>query len=286
MGLCLGALELNAWHQGTRWQPQDINILLDQSSPTRTALKKLWEEFKFVIQYGGIFIGAVALAAAVAQIKTVAKLISDFIVARGPIYLLSSTITQVESSVGSLSKEVDRLSNFEPTMREMAEKIEETFAQIANLQRLTVSERTENSPEETPPTNGRAASPPPPSEEPNWERLRELWNNNGERLDKVIEAIPDKRRRGRFQRMPRTNYPAIINALADEKLISEAARTASLDLHSTFMSYKPRNRKIPDSVVASKEVLDAMLAVELAVSNKDDELPSSPPVDSGTLVPA
>ena len=63
--------------------------------------------------------------------------------------------------------------------------------------------------------------------------------------------------------MPRTNYPAIINGLADERLISEAARDASLKLHSTFMSYRPRNKKISDQVVASLVVFDSMLEKEL-----------------------
>ena len=105
----------------------------------------------------------------------------------------------------------------------------------------------------------------------NWERLRELWNANGARLDEVIERIPAKRLRTKFARMPKTSYPAIINALADAKFISEAARKASLDLNTTFMSYKPRNRKIPDAAVGAIELLDKQLAQEIGGYLPDDD---------------
>lgn len=277
-GIAAIAGEVYYWHSGIRWRPEDINILIASDSPTRALAYRVWEDIKFLIQYGALFIGAVAFAVAVTHIKTVARLISDFIVARGPIYALGSTITQVETSVAVLSRDVDRLSALEPKINQMAEKIEETFAQIANLQRQAVSQRTEAATDEeaSPARNGPVAIESPSTEERNWERLRELWNANGERLDRVIERIADKRRRARFQRMPRTNYPAIIDALAAQGIISEAARKASLDLHSTFMSYKPRNRIIPDAAVAAVEVFDRMLEQELGPPS-DDEPPTQPP---------
>lgn len=288
LGVVAVGFAIYEWRVGERWKPEDISAFIAAESPARILARAIWEDVKFVLQYGTLLIAAVGFAIALTQLKTIAKLIADFIVARGPIYTLSTTISEVEISVGALSREVDRLSKLEPAIRDMAEKIEETFAQIANLQRLAVSERTDGTTSELAIGNGRATTAPPlpPEEDRNWERLREIWNNNGERLDGVIERITDKRRRARFQRMPRTNYPAIINALGEEGYISEAARNASLELHSTFMSYKPRNRKIPDSAVAGLEVLDRMLTHELAPPSSDDEPPSSPPaVDIRTSAP-
>lgn len=264
IGVSVFLLELHSWQNGTRWRPEDINSIVAYDSPARALATRAWEDFKFLLQYGALFIGAVAFAAALTKVRVISKIIGDFIVARGPIYSLSTTITEVDTTVGQLSREVARLSHLESTIREISEKLEETFAQISNLQRLAISERTGTADQADmalPPINQAAA--PPSEEDKNWDRLRELWNNNGARLDTVIEAIPDKRRRGRFQRMPKTNYPAIINALADDAWISDAARNASLRLHSTFMSYKPRNRKIPDEAVAALVVLDAMLAQQL-----------------------
>lgn len=252
---------------GASWAIEDIKIIFTSESGIKQAALLFWENVKFVLQYGSLFIGALALAAAVAQIRTIARLITAFIKARGPIYELGSTVIGVEKTVTNLSSHVNRLSGFEPTMREMTEKLEEIFAQVANLQRMTVSERTDTPADQSlEPPRGNSIEPPPiDPDQQNWERLRELWNKNGERLDGVIEKISDKRKRGRYQRMPRTNYPAIINALADERFISETARKASLDLHGIFMSYKPRNRTIPDQAVGSMEVLDKILEHELPV---------------------
>jgi hypothetical protein len=283
LGVLAVGVELYGWHTGTRWSPSDINALIAANSPARALVAAVWDDIKFLIQYGGLFIGALAFAAALAQLKTISKLVSDFIVARGPIYALGTTILDAKASAAILAREADRLSQLGPTIREISERIEQTFAQVASLQRLAVSERTDAEA----PAVGPVVAAQPSNEDKNWDRLRELWNNNGERLDNVIERIDDKRRRGKFQRMPRTNYPAIINSLGDEGYISDAARRASLDLHTAFMSYKPRNRKIPDSAVGAVEVLDRMLEKELGPPIPVDEpAGSEPPVDKGTPVPA
>lgn len=285
-GMIAASFEAWSWYSGASQTFKDLNVLLAADSSAKALAFKAWEDFKFLLQFGTLLLGAIGLLAAMTQVKTIARLISDFIVARGPIYSLGTTITEVEKSVETLSREVDRLSKLEPTIREMSEKIEETFAQIANLQRFAVSERSGTTEEEPAVQSaGRTQSAPPqPQEDKNWERLRELWNANGERLDEVIGNISDKRRRARFQKMPKTNYPAIINALADEKHINEAARNASLELHRIFMSFKPRNRKIPDDAVESVVVLDLMLAKEIQLSKPSDEepptsAPAAPPVD-------
>lgn len=288
IGIAMAGLELHSWYVGTRWRPEDINALIAVESPARSLAGRAWDEFKFLLQYGTLFIGAVAFATALTKARTISRIISDFIVARGPIYSLGTTITEVDRTVSMLSEQVARLSRLEPTIREISEKIEETFAQIANLQRLTISERSEATSENAVNQGADQRIQTQPieiteEEDRNWERIRELWNNNGERLDSVIERISDKRRRGKFQRMPRTNYPAIINALGDESYISDAARNASLKLHSIFMSYKPRNRKIPDEAVASMELLDRMLEHELCPPPEETLPPSSSTVDSPAL---
>jgi hypothetical protein len=253
---------------GTGWKPEDLNALLMYDSPAMHTARAVWEDIKYLIQYGAYLIAAIAFFIAVAQVKTISKLISDFLVARGPIYELAGIFTKAEASMTKLAGEVDRLSKFEQIVQLTAERLEEALQQIGDLQRLQVSERTEDTPAlPAPPAavNGQAVTvTSAEDDQKNWESLRELWNANGRRLDDVIERIANKRQRTRFARMPRTNYPAIINGLADERLISETARGASLKLHSTFMSYRPRNRKISDQVVADLMVLGAMLEKELS----------------------
>jgi hypothetical protein len=282
VGIVAITLELHSWHTGTRWQPTDIDLLLQKDGLLLRTLARIWEDIKYCIQYGAYFLAALAFFIAVAQIKTVAQLIRDFIDARGPIYALASIITRVEKSVEVITPQVDRLLQLEPTIKATAERLEEVVQRLGDLQRLAVSERDQaqllavEAPESS-------AAPPLVAEDrdaQNWERLREYWNANGRRLDDVIERIPDKRRRTKFRRMPRTNYPAIINGLADERLISEVAREASLNLHRVFMSYRPRNRKIPDSVVGELAVYDAQLEQEISQALEPAQPSDEPPPGS------
>jgi hypothetical protein len=266
VGVAAICLEIYSWRSGARWQPTDINLFLQQDGPFFRTLSKVWEDIKYCIQYGAYLIAALALFIAVTQIKTVAQLVRDFMDARGPIYDLASIITRVEKSVETLTPQVDRLLRLEPTIKATAERLEEVVQRLGDLQRLAVSERDQIQLTAIEPTDSGVAVPAAIEDRDaqNWEKLREYWNANGRRLDDVIERIPEKRRRTKFQRMPRTNYPAIINGLADEKLISEVARQASLNLHRVFMSYRPRNRKVPDDVVGELAVYDAQLEQELS----------------------
>ena len=102
--VCVGLVAVTMY--AAKLSPDDLK----PGAPFRVMAAELWTEFKYLIQWGSILIAAIAFAFAVGHIKTVAKLVSDFIQARGPIYSLGTTITQVERSVQSLATEVDRLS--------------------------------------------------------------------------------------------------------------------------------------------------------------------------------
>jgi hypothetical protein len=281
VGLVELLLETYSWHVGTRWSPQDIKAIISYDSPAMHAARAAWSDFKYLIQYGAYFIAAVALLIAVTQIKTISRLMSDYLDARGAIYQLAATMSNAEA---------DRLSQLEPTIQRMSEKVEEAVLKIGDLQRLSVSDRTDA------PTNGTSAITQPNSlphigtdadDDGNWEKLREFWNANGARLDLAIERIADKRKRTKYSRMDRRNYPAIINGLADEKFISEVARKGSLDLHSTFVRYRPRSRVIPDRIIGDLEVQDKILEAEFARLPDRGEIKELPlPVDNGVREPA
>ncbi len=160
LGLIVTGYAAYSFFTGANWALEDIKIVLTSESRAKQLALEIWENTKFVLQYGSLFIGAVALAAAIGQIRTIARLINAFIHARGPIYELGSTIIRVEKTVASLSSHVNQLSGFEPTMREMTEKLEEIFAQIATLQRMTVSERTDTPPDQSPPPANASALEP------------------------------------------------------------------------------------------------------------------------------
>lgn len=290
VGVVAIILEVYGWYNGARWRPEDLNAILAYDSPTRRTVRVVWEDFKYLVQYGAYLIAAVALLIAVTHIKTVAKLMSDFLDARGAIYQLAATMTSAEATALKLSEQAVNLSALEPTIKGMSEKIEEAMLRIGDLQRQSVSERsdaTSGTGAPGPSVNGAATNAEASEDERNWEKLRELWNANGVRLDEAIERIPEKRKRTRYSRMSRRDYPAIINGLADDKFISETARKGSLDLHTTFMSFKPRNRKIPNQVIGELMAKDRMLDEEFAkLVTPEDREEQRAPVDSDATVPA
>src|SRR5262249_13794898 len=144
--------------------------------------------------------------------------------------------------------------------------------QLAALQRYTSSERTGG--DDVPPTPPPGLPPSAPLRrraDSNWEELRKLWYANTGRLEAVIEKIADGRKKLKYDRMPRTNYSRIINALASDELISEPAKDASIKLNNTFMSFK-RSQQIPDDAIGALKVLDRQL---------DEEIGKAPPDDDG-----
>ena len=164
---------------------------------------------------------------------------------------------------------VQKLSDLQPTFELVNEKVDALQKQLADLQRYTSSERTDPG-DEPPQGTGTLGARPLEDDSGNWERLRELWYANTARIEAVIERISDRRRKLRYDRMPRTNYASIIKALARDEFISEAVEKASIDLNATFLRYRPRNRRIPDDVIGALDVLDKLLAKEIG---------NPPPVD-------
>jgi ABC-type multidrug transport system fused ATPase/permease subunit len=247
---------------GTVWSPADVERIMAPDSATMVAISAGWQGFKFFLQYGAYFLAALALFVASTHIKTVSQLMRDFLSARGAIYQLTATMTTAEETAARLSAQADRLSQLEPTIKEMSEKVEETVLRIGDLQRLSVSERVDGPPVSDGLIAGMTAGSAPAADDDNWEKLRELWNANGARLDLAIERIPDKRKRSKFSRMDRRNYTAIINGLADDGFISQAARDGSLKVNSTFMTFRTRSRPVPDHVIADMQVADHILEQE------------------------
>jgi hypothetical protein len=73
VGFVAICLEIYSWHSGTRWQPTDIDILLQQDGRLLRAVAGIWENIRYFIQYGAYFLAALALFIAVTQIRTVAQ---------------------------------------------------------------------------------------------------------------------------------------------------------------------------------------------------------------------
>ena len=263
-------------------------------TPTTRYIAKIFELYgppvlaalKFAIQSGGFAIFSLAMLIAMMKIDKVARIVSNFLDAKGDIHSLVTAVERMSKQAEAVSLHSTKLVQMKSIIDETSAKIEDAIKQISELQRIAVSERIEaTSPSDNAPIReGTDSTLSSNKDNDNWEALREIWNSNGARLDDVISRISSRRRREKFVRMPKTRYPDIINGLATEGFISNVARDASLRLHQTFMSYKPRNRPIPDQVVADMSVLNDMLAEEMSKTEPAGQAPRlESTVDNATV---
>jgi hypothetical protein len=152
-------------------------------------------------------------------------------------------------------------------MKEQIDRLEATIAatrrQMADWQIESASARTDAAPEPEPPTAAGGLPPDHDDDEANWEKLRDYWRRNTERLEYVIEQITDGRSRLPFDRLPRTNYAKIINRLEARGYISPAAAEASRELNALFNAYRPRNTRVRAEMLGPLQQLDLQLDKEL-----------------------
>ena len=217
-----------------------------------------WSEVKSV---SGFFLAVLFLWAVIGclrRLKLIREIIGEFNRARGPIWDLRETIND--------------LKRLEPVIRQLGEqmalldaKVDAARKQVAELQVESISGRTqeaEGAVLQTQP-NGSALAGSIEEADKNWEALREYWRRNTRRIEYIIEQIADGRKRLAYDRIPRTRYRRIVHKLQGAKLISAAAANASIELLDLFNSYRPKNQRVPNSVVGTLKLLDKQLDTEL-----------------------
>lgn len=218
------------------------------------------------------------------KLSTIREIIREFNKARGPIWDLRETIEQ--------------LTKLEPVIQQLGQQMELLYAkieaaqkQVAELQVESISGRTEEFESVLDTTPGPIVeSGTIELDDHNWEELRNFWRRNTQRIEFIIDQIKDGRSRISYDRMPRTNYTRIVDKLEDAEIISSAAATASRELFELFNRYRPKNRKVPDSVLGAVQLLDKQLDEELAafrdVEASEDAIERAPPEQNRNVRPS
>jgi hypothetical protein len=250
-----------------------------------------WPEVKWAIEHALYYLVVISVLGCLLKSRVIRDIIREFNSARGPIWDLRKTITD--------------LKDLEPVIRQLGEqiglldaKVDAARKQVAELQVESISSRTQDE------TINRPAQPDGEltagagrlaveDAENNWEMLRQYWRRNTRRIEYVIEQIRDGRTRLAYDRIPRTRYGRIVHKLQEAGLITEAAANASIELLKLFNSYRPKNRPVPNSITGTLQLLDQMLDKELVDFKKvvaadadegpDDDLSATsmpPPVPS------
>ncbi len=230
-------------------------------------LRAIWPEIKGTLESFAILAVAVAAIMAMFRLRTIAQIVRDFRDSKGPIETIRSAVEKLEG-VGELAPKIKDLGE---DLKLLGEKIDAAQKQVAEQQRLTASERTEEAPPEIESAVVALDLPPEPtpalqskdSRDPNWQKLREIWYKNTSRIEAMIADISDGRKKLKYDRMSRYQYEPIITALAVDGIITPAVAEASKKLNRIFLSYRPRNRPVPDEIVGVASTLGVQLETEM-----------------------
>lgn len=249
-----------------------------------------WDQAKSILELTVWLLAIFAVFGCLIRLGTIRTIVRDFLEARGPIWDLRNMVTDLkamEPVIKQLRSEVPQIIEKLETMRLQMEALRE---QANEFQLESMSTRIEAA-DEAPAVSfaepqAKAVSP----DEENWRQLRDYWKRNSKRLEYVITTIDDGRKRGVYDRMPRTNLDRIVNKLQGQKIISAAAANASRSLNELFNSYRPRNRQVPDEVVGAVKILDQQLDKELAqyklaIQGDETDVVGLPPAPTAPFVP-
>jgi hypothetical protein len=216
-----------------------------------------WPVIKEALDLGLYYLAVIAVIGALFRLKTISRVLRDFLEARGPLWELQRTVAQLKELEPSII-------NLQSQVALMDERLAAATKQVTELQAESISSRSEGDdvdpdPQAPPPVQTNT----PDEQDHNWNQLREYWQRNRKRIEFVIDQIEDGRTRLAYDRLPRTSYTRIIHKLQGQKLITAAAANASKELNDTFNRYRPRNKSIPDEVLGALFVLDGQLEKEL-----------------------
>jgi ABC-type multidrug transport system fused ATPase/permease subunit len=267
IGLSATGLLLISWVRATEWSFTEFeNLTHDIAAFAQQNFVSAVTIAKNVLELVSLVLIAIAAFIATMRMPMLARIIRDFITARGSIYTLQNIITDA-------GKMVQSVSSLEPTIQILAEKVDAAQVQLGELQRYTSSQRLTTGGAEGAGTdaNGTGGDGAVDDDAKNWEKLRAFYYANTSRLEGIIDKIPDMRTKNKYRKMRKSNYTPIIRALAKDEFITPAAEKASIDLNRTFKRYQPRNRKVTDKVIGDMAVLDALLEQLIGKSPPDEE---------------
>lgn len=228
--------------------------------------KTAWPEIKGVLELAAMILVSSAAIMAMFRLRTIAQVVRDFRHSEGPIETIRNAAERIQD-FGRIEPVVKSLSE---ELKFLGDKIDAAQRQVAEQQRLITSERTEAAPPSDSAAPQEEDIPAAPSLatsitdiDANWIELREIWYRNTTRIETVISSITDGRRKLKYDRLPRYQYNPIIDSLERDGKLSNAAATASKRLNQVFMSFRPRNRPVPDEILGAMRLLDAQLAQEI-----------------------
>ena len=241
---------------------------------------------------------ATALFLAAMKIDQVFRIVSEFNKARNPISDLRTSVTEMNDVVGALRPQLgefkqsaEALGRLAPVMQDANESLTSIRDQIFRLQEEAVSQRADQEAQSAPEASGTDANSIRPTpvpdpgvvaaedaEQTNWDDLRTIWKRNNRRINDIIKYRLPRAKARKYDNMSRTDYPAIMERLAGESMLTRAAFDGSMQLHKLFMGYRSRRRKVTEEAIGSARLLNDQLERLIGpfAQESDDGGPGAP----------
>jgi len=109
----------------------------------------------------------------------------------------------------------------------------------------------------------------------NWERVRSLWQNVRDRIELLINQIPNRNVRRKYSNFRRYSYQGIITALLQDGRIHPQTAAGLLNMNSSFLTLRRRPNNISPAEAQQFEAWYQQVDGDLPALPQEAEQPAN-----------
>jgi hypothetical protein len=192
-------------------------------------LKPIWETAREIVTFAVLLWALVIVGWALFRLPKIVEALRHFGELRTPIWDLRTSVQSLMSM------------DIKGQLTELQESVEAAQAQLKEMQRQSVDERTEPLVVPDQPLDSQSSD--------DWEAIRIIWGDARDRLEAIITRIRDGRIKRKYDGIARYNYKDVIRTLYDDQLINVETRNISQQMNDTFLLYRRRTRPVTPEIV-------------------------------------
>jgi hypothetical protein len=191
-----------------------------------------WAEFKWFFERSVYLLAGVAAIGVLWRINKIIMLVKEIRAGRSNIWdlrdlaqLMGNNAEIIKQNTAEMTAALSAIEEQDlvETVKGLVESLDAVQKQLADIQR--------NSDASAEARTAAAAE--------DRETIRQDWTAARDKLDEIINAIPDGRTRRAYKRLNRRSYSEIINRLLDDGLIDEAIAVAARVMNGTYLNRNP-----------------------------------------------
>jgi hypothetical protein len=154
----------------------------------------------------------------------------------------SAQLIKVNQELTSLKEVLVNIDSINDSL-EVANRRLADLQRAADLQRVAVAEE----PAPLPDKNGAALLKR--SDVENWETVGMIWREVKDRVEAMIDRIPDGRVRRKYNTITRYQYAEVASFLRSDGLLTQAQANALMEMDGNFRSIRNRRTEVTQNVL-------------------------------------